>query len=408
MPELYKEIQYKRFCAYGFFKNLRFFDPFLILYLLSTGSTYTEIGIFYAIREITIHVFEIPSGILADLLGRKRILMIAFVLYILSFVLFYTQSFIGFTFAFFAFGLGDATRSGIHKAMIVSYLHRHGWEKEKVQYYGRTRSWSQRGSAISALISAFIVFLSGRYDLVFMASILPYIIDIFIIGSYPSWLNGEQTYTKGSFKTAYKQHFQDLKSQFFKLQSVAIISNTALYIGYYKALKDYIQPILAAFAGGLILLPDVSMEKNEALIIGSFYTLLYFLSAFASQNAGSVQQLFKTDARGLNGLLFIGISLGGVAGWMHWQEHQLPAILAFSCIVIVQNFRRPLGMSYIGNQFKKELLASVYSIESQTEALFSALIAVGLGLMADLWGLGIAIVILSVGLLLIASLIRLK
>lgn len=57
--------QYVKFCAYGFLKNLRFFDAFLLLFFLENGTSYSQIGILYAAREIVINVFEIPSGIIA-------------------------------------------------------------------------------------------------------------------------------------------------------------------------------------------------------------------------------------------------------------------------------------------------------------------------------------------------------
>ena len=34
------------------------------------------------------------------------------------------------------FALGEAFRSGVHKAMIFEYLRLQGWEEQKVRYYG--------------------------------------------------------------------------------------------------------------------------------------------------------------------------------------------------------------------------------------------------------------------------------
>ena len=92
---------------------------------------------------------------------------------------------------FFAFG--EAFRGGTHKAMIFEYLKMNGWQDQKVDYYGHTRSWSQNGSAVSALIAAAIVFVSGRYDVIFLISILPYILNLFLMLSYPQELDGIST-----------------------------------------------------------------------------------------------------------------------------------------------------------------------------------------------------------------------
>ncbi|MDO7976343.1 hypothetical protein [Oceanotoga teriensis] len=39
-----KDKQYYKFCMYGFFKNLRFFEPFFMLFLKEKGLSFTEIG----------------------------------------------------------------------------------------------------------------------------------------------------------------------------------------------------------------------------------------------------------------------------------------------------------------------------------------------------------------------------
>ena len=66
-----KNKQYYKFSAYGFLKNLRFFDAFFILFLLEKNLTYTQIGLLYLIREVFINLLEVPSGIIADTFGEK-------------------------------------------------------------------------------------------------------------------------------------------------------------------------------------------------------------------------------------------------------------------------------------------------------------------------------------------------
>ena len=138
------------------------------------------------------NVLEVPTGIIADALGRRRTMVQSFLAYIISFLIFYYASaywllMLGMTF----FAFGEAFRGGTHKAMIFEYLRIKGWQDQKVDYYGHTRSWSQNGSAVSALIAAGIVFVSGRYDVVFLISALPYIVNLFLMLSYPQELDGE-------------------------------------------------------------------------------------------------------------------------------------------------------------------------------------------------------------------------
>jgi len=75
MKSFNKDIQYYKFCSYGFLKNLRFFEPFLLLFFMEKGLSFFQIGLLYSIREIGIYILEIPTGIFADTLGRKRTML---------------------------------------------------------------------------------------------------------------------------------------------------------------------------------------------------------------------------------------------------------------------------------------------------------------------------------------------
>lgn len=104
LKALLKDKQYAKFSAYGFLKNLRFFEPFLVLYLLSKGLSFTEIGVLIGLRELIVMIAEIPSGLLADVLGRRRTLASSFVFYMISFVAFFvSQNFVGFLVAMLFF-----------------------------------------------------------------------------------------------------------------------------------------------------------------------------------------------------------------------------------------------------------------------------------------------------------------
>ena len=69
------DAQIKKFCLYGFFKNLTFFEPYLLIYLMGLGLSLFEVGLLFAIREAITYVFEVPSGIIADHYGKKKELL---------------------------------------------------------------------------------------------------------------------------------------------------------------------------------------------------------------------------------------------------------------------------------------------------------------------------------------------
>jgi MFS family permease len=113
-------------------------------------------------------------------------MVLSMVSYLASFVVFYLfPNFFVYMVAMVAFAFGEAFRTGTHKAMILEYLRLNDMMDIKVDYYGATRAASQMGSAINALIAAFLVFYSGSYRIVFLASVIPYLLNLVNLSTYP-------------------------------------------------------------------------------------------------------------------------------------------------------------------------------------------------------------------------------
>jgi len=84
-----KSEMFYRFALYGFLKNLRFFDPFLILFFREAGLSFLQIGILIAVRDISTNILEIPTGIYADAFGRRKSMVMSLSSYIVSFLIFF-------------------------------------------------------------------------------------------------------------------------------------------------------------------------------------------------------------------------------------------------------------------------------------------------------------------------------
>ena len=168
MAKFKKDLQFYKFCTYGFLKNLRFFDAFIILAFRKIGFSYLQIGFLFSVREISTNILEIPTGILADAYGRRKAMVFSFSSYIISLLIFYfSREYYLFLIGMIFFASGEAFRSGTHKAMILQYLKIKNMEDIKVHYYGNTRGCSQFGSAISSIIAGVIIFFTNNYISIF-------------------------------------------------------------------------------------------------------------------------------------------------------------------------------------------------------------------------------------------------
>ena len=402
--------QYYKFGLYGFFKNLRFYESFLILFFLEKGIDYLKIGLLYSIREITIAILEIPSGLIADVLGRKKTLITSFLLYILSFITFYfSQHYFLMVVAMVFFAIADALRSGVHKAMIFQYLKTRNQSHQKAEYYGHTRSWSQTGSAISALIAGGMVFYYGSYKIIFAASVIPYLFDMILIWSYPAILDGEiKTLQTTSIMARFRLVLNGFVQSFKSLVFLRSLTSLSLHTGYYKAVKDYIQPVIMGLALSFPILTHIKDKQKTALLIGIIYFFIYLMTAWTSRHAGRFHKLFHGYHKPLNLTILTGFAVGILSGFFFFEHWFLPSVIGFLAIMMIENLRKPIGVAYVADQSMDESMASILSVQSQAQSLFAAVVALIIGFTAQLAGPGIGISLTSLLLLLSAPLYLLK
>jgi MFS family permease len=408
-----KDLQYYKFGLYGFLKNLRFFEPFLYLFFLEKGLSYFQIGTLITVRELMRNLMEIPSGVLADAFGRRRTLVFSFISYIVSFTVFYLlSSWLAFVVAMVFYSFGDSFRTGTHKAMIFEYLNIRGWEDQKVYYYGHTRSWSQFGSALSSLAAALLVFYSGNYQTIFLYSIIPYLLDLILILSYPKELEGSGVDRRDvTIIDTFRTLFREFKPAFLNLKFAKTISNIATFSGYLKAVKDYLQPLILML---VLMLPfsfSIDKEKLSSLVIGGTYFVIYLLTSVASRKSGWISDKFKNQANILNRTLFFGLFAGAISGFFYSMGTTLWlvfSVLLFVMLYVIENIRRPVGVSYVAGLLDRKILATSLSVESQVRGLFAAILAPLMGFLADKLGIGQALLIVSVFLILIIPLVKIK
>ncbi len=355
---------------------------------------------------ITQNILEIPAGILADSMGRRRTLMASFAFYIGAFIFFFfSYRILGFTVAMFLFALGEALRTGTHKAMIFDYLKINGWQSEKVAYYGITRAWSQRGSAISALLAAFFVILTRDYRMIFIISVIPYLADLILVASYPKELDGSKTgFHLAEIRINY---YRNLKEFFYSFKKPGLLKttiNNSIYSGYYKAVKDFLQPILAALALSLPVMIGYSDEQRSAMVVGIVYFFIYQSTSYASRKSSAFSKKTVNLQQALTISLWTGLLAGIISGITYYAGYPAIAVGFYVIIYLVENLRKPIAISETANQLDTDILATVLSTASQFETLFAALLSAMLGIIADHFGLGIAIALISVFVLITAPL----
>jgi MFS family permease len=407
---LKKDNQFFRFALYGFLKNLRFFEPFIILIFREGGLSFLQIGLLYSVRDLATNILEIPTGVYADAFGRRRSMVMAFLAYICSFVIFYLfQDFYMYALAMVLFACGEAFRSGTHKALILEYLKLNQMLDYKVAYYGRTRAASQLGSAVNSLIAAALVFYTGSYRYMFIASMVPYTLDLFNLMTYPKELDGELVqFKKGDISAQMKATLKAFFAIFSDRYTMRAILNSASFTAFFKTTKDYLQPVLKTFAISLPILVMLNDTKRAAVIVGLVYFTIYLLTSYASRSSDQFSRRFENLTNAVNLTFFAGAGFLVIAGVATWLNLAILSILVFLGLYIVQNLRRPMNVAFVSDQIPHRVMASGLSVESQVTTILVAVFSPILGALADRFGVGTALATFGVGMLLLAPFVNVK
>ncbi len=405
-----KNRQIKKFCLYGFLKNLRFFEPYLYIYLMQVVHlNLFQIGTLFSIRGIIIYLFEIPSGIFADQYGKKTELMICFLFYIASFFFFFWGgSYAIVAVAMVLFGLGEAFRSGTHKAMIYSYLEQKNWFEHKTYVYGRTRSFSLIGSSLSAFVSILLIIRLPRMQSIFLFSIIPYLIDFLLIWSYPDTLN-EPVETTISIKKFITHSIEQLKNIFANKPLRKVAVSSSLFDAIFKVLKDYIQPILQdlILVSGIYIVATMDAATQLKIILGLIYGVMYIFSSWVSGNVYRLNLKFNSDK-----LMDISFDILGVVFFIMFfavkTKIMLVVILLYFFLYLLKDGRRPLAVDVFGDYMKKNERATVLSIDSQLSSFFMIVLAPLFGYIADKFGVATLFLVVGLSILLLNRFLRVE
>lgn len=380
MFEKEHKLQITKFSLYGLLKNLRFFEPFMLIYFLDQSLNLFHIGILFSIREIIIYIFEIPSGVIADRYGKKTELVFCFIFYITSFLLFFfATGFVGFVFAMSLFALGEAFRSGTHKAMIMAYMDRHELKDSKTRIYGLTRSYSLIGSMIASLVSIGLVLWLPSIRYLFLVAIIPYVIDLLMILTYPNYLNEKRDATF-SIKSFIKSNIDGITYTFKDKNVRNAVFNSSTYQAFFKAIKDYIQPLILAITGSIIVFSSLDNDQHKTVYIGIIYTIIYFISAISSRNAHCVQG-FGSHKTLIKWMWFLTTVVLLVMSFM--QSSLIIVFSVFVVLYVIMNIRKPIMVDVIGEATVDDKRATVLSIEAQMASLMIAISAPLIGLLAE-------------------------
>lgn len=137
--------------------------PVVVLFYQENDLGMKEIFILKAIYSFSIVGLEIPSGWMADVLGRKKTLIIGAVLGSAGIMMYsFSYGFWAFAIAEIILGAGNSFVSGADSALLYESLKSEGKQKDYVRHEGQITSAGNFAEAIAGIAAGFLAAISLR------------------------------------------------------------------------------------------------------------------------------------------------------------------------------------------------------------------------------------------------------
>jgi MFS family permease len=308
---------------YGF----SFFNPFMIVipvwvpYLATQGITMRQFMELQAFFAIVILCGEVPSGLLSDLWGRKKTLLVGSTLKAISFSLLPVwSSYEGFLFYHLTMGIALSMISGGDVALLYdSHLAAGGKKSLGTTVLGNMKLAGQTGAAVSALLGGAVVTLSYGH-LLWANAILSWSPPLLVLGvtEPPIALEKAKQRPEG-FKEVLSTLARDGTTRLVFLNLVVLGTaglvmvwtrqrywqDVGVPLAFFGVL-DAAYNLLSGLAGGSAALASARYGRRPLLAaVGVLPIITYFGMAWFFGWAGIVLGLLIQISRGLGDVLFL-------------------------------------------------------------------------------------------------------
>ncbi len=354
-----------RYYAFCFLKDLAFFSAVLVPFFTEWGGiSLTQVQIIQSWFMFWLFVLEIPTGAVADFIGRKHSVSLgAFVVAIAVLVYGSVPKFEIFLLGEFLFAVAMALISGADEALLYDSLKEAGREDERKKVFGKANSFHLFGMLVAAPVGSLIASRQGL-NAPMLFSAIPY-----FLASLVAWSIREP-------------NIHQVKSE--SRRYVDIVRNGFSYLRGHKILRllalDAVVVASSAYFIIWLYQPFLRSLGIGIFYFGVIHAILVLSEILVSSNFERLTKIFKSDKRYLRiSALIVVVTFLMVA--------IQPNIVTISVLVIFGGgfglTRLPLMSSYMNKFIPSEQRATVLSSISMLRRFALVILNPFIGFAAD-------------------------
>lgn len=365
---------------FNFFTDLKFHAAVLIIYFTKVTGSYTLATTLFSVVMISSALFEVPTGIFSDKIGRKRTVIFGALSATTSAVLYAmgTSYWILFMGAIFE-GLSRAWYSGNNDALLYDSLKQLRKPNEFSHHLGKVSSMFQLSLMIGAVTGS--IMAQWSFQLIMWLSVIPQIIGLVVSFQLidPERLTKESANIYAHIKLSALHLWNNKK---LRLLSAVDILNFAIGEASFKFGAAFIETVWPIWAIG-------------------FSRMISFGSAFVSfRLSGKVIKKIGD----LNILLYSNV-FTRIVNFIALGFPSIISPLLMSSTAILYGAREVSINNLMQKEYTHEQRATLASLSSLIGNILFGVIAPLVGLLADAYGPAKALLVAQVGMLSIAGIV---
>jgi MFS family permease len=349
-----------------FFATLYFYIPVGTLYLQSKNLNYVQINSLWGIIVGTMFLTEVPAGIIADRLGRKRSINVALALQVLGEVVYiFADGYWPFALAAMIGGLGFAFGSGSLEALVYDSLKTTGREGEMTKAMGFISSAQRLANLLAFSVGGFLVVNLTQERFVLAIAITACAVAIGFLVTLTlrePQIEVEQTGGDSSLKLLV-DGVKTLQSnkQFRRLVLLALAT-----IPFSNYLSSLYQPRFVNVGVPPIWLGlGLALASGISIVVARY---AYWLESRLGTNASLLL------AAGLPGVLYLVMAV---------VLHPALSVLAFCTLYGSISLKGPIFSGHLNRHIESKNRATVLSLISMFSGIYEALMGLLIGRIGD-------------------------
>lgn len=345
---------------YNFMMQFNITTAIWVLYLSYKGISLIEIGLLESIFHITGLLFELPTGAIADIYGKKFSVVVGRILSVIAAVLMViSSSFWQFAVAFVITAASYNMDSGAGEALVYDSLKELGQEERYKRIWGSLAFLMSIAQGLAILLGGILADVSFLYA---------YILGTVIQGAALLLAFGYTEPPVERIKNEGGAVLRQLKMSVNILRGRKIV----LYLILFSALVSSLGTTVYFYSQKFF--ENLSYTKTEIAIIFAISSLL---SAFSSKAAHRIERLLRPEGT------LITISLLNISALFGLAIFNNLAIEFFILTSVTEGMSYPIFSDYINSRIPSETRATLLSFSSLCFSMFMICIFPLFGLMAE-------------------------